>query len=204
MRKLLAVLPALLILAACGGKEGTAATATAGGACTTVTTQCWMTGGGVKFDPVIGMEVAEHGPKVSLGGNVAPSCSLEPGEGGQWNHVDHERKWHFQGFVIDQVSCSGVPTDSPDVTVNHIDFAGHGRLVGIAGNKDAYEDVCFTAKAEDWSEPGSKGQPDPALRDRYFIRVTDCATPPTTLLSLGTETELVEITGGNIQIHPCM
>lgn len=200
MRKLLAVLPTLLILAACGGKEGTAATATTSGAC--LVSACWMTGGGVKFDPVIGADVAEHGPKVSLGGNVAPSCSLEPGQGGQWNHVDHELKLHFQGFAIDEVTCSGVPTDSPDVTVNHIDFAGHGRLVGIAGNKVAYEDVCFTAKAEDWSEPGSKGQPDPALRDRYFIRVTDCAG--NTLLSLGTETELVEITGGNIQIHPCM
>lgn len=200
MRKLLAVLPALLILAACGGKEGTAATATVSDAC--LVSPCWMTGGGVKFDPVIGTTAAEHGPKVSLGGNVAPSCSLEPGQGGQWNHVDHELKWHFQGFVINQVSCSGVPTDSPDVTVNHIDFAGTGRLVGIAGNKDAYEDVCFTAKAEDWAEPGSKGQPDPALRDRYFIRVTDCVG--NTLLVLGSETELVEITGGNIQIHPCM
>ncbi len=193
------ILPMLLALAGCGGSEPGAAALSAAPC---IVSPCWMTAGGTKFEPVVRLELAERGPKVTFGGNVAPSCSLEPGMGGQWNHVDHALKWHFQGFAITTVACSGVPTGSPDAPVNHIDFAGTGRLVGIADNKDVYEDVCFTAKAEDWAEPGSKGQPDPALKDRYFIRVTDCAG--TTLLSLGTEEELVEITGGNIQIHPCM
>jgi hypothetical protein len=52
-------------------------------------------------------------------------------------------------------------------------------------------------------EPGSRGQRDSALVDQYFIVVTDCAPEPEILLSLGEQSDPVEITGGNIQIHPC-
>jgi hypothetical protein len=170
-----------------------------------------MTAGGTKFEPVTNGYYAAHGPKVSFGGNVAPGCDLDPGQGGQWNHVDHDLKLHFQGFMIDAVSCDGVPTGSPDVPVNHIKFSGYGRLVGFASNKSyGREDVCFTAEAWDWAEPGSKGQPAPALVDQYILHVTDCAG--TDLLWLtqapgdgvgGVDDGPVSLTGGNIQIHPC-
>lgn len=163
---------------------------------------CWMTGGGTKWDPDLRLYGAQHGPKVSFGGNVAPSCSLVPGEGGQWNHVDHNLKWHFQGFQIDNVYCEGIPTNSPDAPVNHIYFSGTGRLDGIADNKDSFDNVCFSAQAIDNSEPGTRGLKDPnAPKDQYFIRITDCVG--NTLLVLGDETELVDVTTGNIQIHPC-
>jgi len=38
---------------------------------------CWLTGGGAKFSTITGTSVAEHGPRVSFGGNVNPSCSPE-------------------------------------------------------------------------------------------------------------------------------
>lgn len=202
MNSRICAVPLLMVLFACGGSKDGSTVGLVRDACI-VPSPCWMTAGGTKWEPVTKLPLADHNIKITFGGNVAPSCSLDPGEGGQWNHVDHLNGWHFQAFEITEVSCSGVPTGSPDVTVNRIDFSGTGRLDPIGGNKAApYENVCFTAAAEDWSEPGSKGQPDPLLKDRYFIRVTDCAG--TTLpVELGSETALEEVTGGNVQIHPC-
>ena len=71
-----------------------------------------MTAGGVKFEPIILGDAAEisrgGGPKDSFGGNVNPSCSPEPGDGGQWNHVAHSLKLHFLGKTIRVVRCGNV------------------------------------------------------------------------------------------------
>src|SRR6266540_1028650 len=51
---------------------------------------CWLTGGGVKFSST------SHHPLFNFGGNVNPGCSPTAGNGGQWNHIDHEQNLHFQ------------------------------------------------------------------------------------------------------------
>jgi hypothetical protein len=180
---------------------------------------CWLTGGGAKFSAVTGTLLAEKGPQISFGGNVNPGCSPTAGDGGQWNHVDHGRKLHFQGTSIQVTDCgnvSGIPpgSTSPVTPYNFIEFKGTGRLNPLAGFKPAAplpDVVCFTARAEDRNEPGSSGQRDGARIDRYFIRVTDCAG--TTLLFLSqasltngtsddaTDDTPITITDGNLQIH---
>jgi hypothetical protein len=194
-----------LAIAACGGQEKSetvlAAKAPVGTACI-VPSPCWMTAGGAKFEPSANLRLATRGPRVSFGGNVAPGCDLDPGAGGQWNHVDHDLKLHFQGFVVTDVACDGLPTDSPDAPVNHITFNGTGRVQGIEGLKGvpaSYESVCFTAQAIDWAEPATKTDP----MDQYFIRVWDCNGTGLDILSLGTAEAPITITDGNIQIHPC-
>jgi hypothetical protein len=171
--------------------------------------RCWLTGGGTKFNIYTGGYVAEHGPQVNFGGNVNPSCSPDPGEGGQWNHVDHGRKLHFQGTAIEVVACGnvdGIPpgSTSPPTPFNFIEFQGTGTLKGITGNKTDFGTVCFFGRAEDRNEPGSGGQKDGELKDRYFLEVTDCAG--NTLLFLDENgdpatVDPVTITGGNLQIH---
>jgi hypothetical protein len=168
---------------------------------------CWLTGGGAKFSNITGTYLAEHGPQQNFGGNVYPSCSPTPGSGGQWNHVDHGARLHFQGTAITVDRCGnvdGIPpgSTSPVTPYNFIEFHGTGTLKGIKGNKVDYGTVCFTARAEDRNEPGSNETRQGALTDRYFLRVTNCAG--TTLLVLedvaapGTP---VTITDGNLQIH---
>jgi hypothetical protein len=165
---------------------------------------CWLTGGGTKFSTILGIAVAEKGPKVNFGGNVNPSCSPEPGEGGNWNHLDRDSKLHFQGTAITVDRCGnvdGIPpgSTSPVTPFNFIEFHGTGKLKGFAGNSFGPADVCFTARAEDRNEPGSGGQNDGAGKDRYFIEVTDCAG--TQLLVLGGPSNPVTISGGNLQLH---
>ena len=170
---------------------------------------CWLTGGGAKFSTVAGINVAERGPKVNFGGNVNPSCSPLPGDGGQWTHVDHSLKLHFQGrhVVVDRCgNVSGIPpgSTSPVTPYNFIEFSGTGRLSGISGNPVAYDLVCFSARAEDRNEPGSSGVRDGARKDRYFLRVYDCAAPAVTLLVLEATpgaSDPVVITDGNLQLH---
>jgi hypothetical protein len=171
--------------------------------------KCWLTGGGAKFSSVAQLPVAEHGPRVAFGGNVYPACGTEPGEGGQWNHLDFAQKLHFQGFAIVVDRCGnvdGIPpgSTSPATPFNFIEFHGTGVLKGLAGNKFPTQDVCFEGRAEDRNEPGSTGQRDGAYKDRYFIRVFDCANPAITLLvheaTPGGEDPLT-ITDGNLQIH---
>jgi len=171
---------------------------------------CWLTGGGTKFDSVTGTLVAQHGPQQNFGGNVNPSCSPDPGDGGQWNHVDHGKKLHFQGTAIRVVRCGnidGIPpgSESPVTPYNFIEYQGTGTLKGIKGYKVDYGTVCFFARAEDRNEPGSKGATDGTLKDRYYINITNCSTGETLLfLDIDGDPATVDpttITGGNLQIH---
>lgn len=174
---------------------------------------CWMTAGGVKFSNIIGSDVAERGPSVNIGGNVFPSCSPEPGNGGQWNHLDHRAKLHFQGFDIDTVECGNVPgiepgSESPVTGFYYIEFVGTGRVQGIKGNKDSYADVAFFARVEDRNEPGNERASAGEDIDRYFIHVySDAGDPFGTTILLTDEdgdpatVDPVTITGGNLQLH---
>ncbi len=173
---------------------------------------CWLTGGGVKFEPLLGILAAERGPKHSFGGNVFPGCSPTAGDGGQWNHIAHGLRLHFQGWAIDEVVCgnvSGIPpgSTSPVTPFNYIEFRGTGTLKGIKGNPVFYENVTFFARAEDRNEPGNEKAAQPgggAYIDRYFLRV-NAANGDLLLLVDGdgdpNTVDPVTITGGNLQIH---
>jgi hypothetical protein len=175
---------------------------------------CWMTGGGVKFEPVTGTNLADHGPKITFGGNVHPGCSATAGEGGEWNHVDHQLKLHFQGRAIPTVRCGnvdGIPpgSTSPKTPFNFIEYTGTGTLKGISGNKADFGNVYFFARAEDRNEPGSGDSAKAgALIDRYFLRVYSNPADPagSTLLLFDSDNDPATvdpetITGGNIQLH---
>jgi hypothetical protein len=174
---------------------------------------CWLTGGGVKFEPVVGANLAEKGPHITFGGNVHPGCSATAGDGGSWNHIDHKAKLHFHGIVIPTVRCgnvSGIPagSTSPVTPFNFIEFEGTGTLKGIAGNKANYGTIYFRARAEDRNEPGSSGAKAGALVDRYFLHVyANQANPAGSTLYLfdgdgdPATVDPVIITGGNLQIH---
>lgn len=177
--------------------------------CTQVA-KCWLTAGGAKFSSITGTTVAEKGPTVSFGGNVNPSCDPDPGQGGQWNHVDHANKLHFQGLAIVVDRCGnvdGIPpgSESPVTPYNFIEFHGTGVVKGIQGNKLAPTPACFVARAEDRNEPGSSGQRDGAYKDRYFLRAFDCATNATLVeledADLGGDSDPITITDGNLQLH---
>jgi hypothetical protein len=174
------------------------------------TLACWLTGGGAKFSTITGTTLAERGPQQNFGGNVYPGCSPDAGQGGQWNHVDHTAKLHFQGraIIVDQCgNVDGIPpgSESPVTPFNFIEFHGTGTLKGIKGNKVDFGEVCFVGRAEDRNEPGSSGQRDGAKKDRYFIRVTDCSSGATLLqledVLLPGDSDPVTITDGNLQIH---
>ena len=170
---------------------------------------CWLTGGGVKFEPLAGLDMAERGPSDSLGGNVFPSCDPDPGNGGSWTHIAHSKKLHFHGTDIQTVSCGNVPgiepgSESPVTPFNYIEFQGFGTLKGIKGNKVDHGTVYFFARCEDRNEPGSNGAKDGVDVDRYFLHVFDAAG--NTLLLIdgdGNPATLdpVTITGGNLQLH---
>ena len=188
--------------------------------------KCWLTGGGVKFEPILDMNMAtankgQNGPVISLGGNVNPGCSPTAGEGGNWNHIDHKAKLHFQGTQIEVVECGNIPesirppgSDSPKTPFNYIEFQGTGTLKGISGNKVDYGTVYFYARAEDRNEPGSKEKLPSNFIDRYWIRVFDAQG--NTLYLFGNDvvnpdtrcaddsfacTDTIAITGGNLQLH---
>ncbi len=174
---------------------------------------CWLTGGGAKFSPITNIGMAEKGPRHSFGGNVNPSCSPYPGQGGQWNHVAHGLKLHFLGSVIQVVRCGNVAeippgSTSPETPFNFIEFKGTGVLKGISGNKTDHGIVNFFGRAEDRNEPGSNGAKAGALIDRYFIHVfSDVADPAgSTLLLVDIDGDAdtvdpVTITDGNLQLH---
>ena len=187
-------------------------------ACTTPTSdaKCWLTAGGVKFDPIAGIPLAANGPRDSFGGNVYPGCNANTGnEGGQWNHVSHVNKLHFQGFQIEVVSCGNVPgipggSESPVTPYNFIEFKGTGRLMGIKGNSAEYPNVQFFARIEDRGEPGNEkaNKGETSDTDRYFIRVFDAANTTLLLTDVDGNADTVDpltITGGNLQLHfnPC-
>jgi hypothetical protein len=174
---------------------------------------CWLTAGGAKFSPIIGQRVGEHGPHHNWGGNVYPGCSPTAGDGGSWNHVAHILKLHFQGRTIHVIRCGnvdGIPpgSDSPRTPFNFIEFEGSGTLKGIKGNKVNHGTVHFFARCEDRNEPGSSGQRDGNLKDRYFLHVYSNPDNPhgSTLLLVDVDgnsatVDPVTITDGNMQIH---
>lgn len=181
--------------------------------------QCWMTGGGVKFDPTTKLNLAEKGPNHSMGGNVFPGCNGDSGaQGGHWNHVAHQLKLHFKANPIVDVECGnvdGIPpgSESPVTPFNYIRYWGTGTLKGIKGNKVDHGTVYFTAYVEDRNEPGNENAAnDGMLVDRYFLHVfADPGDPVGTTLLLidmdgnASTEDPVLITGGNLQLHdnPC-
>jgi len=171
--------------------------------------KCWFTGGGAKFNSLIGINVAQQGPKHSFGGNVYPGCNPDSGDGGSWNHIAHSLKLHFHGQTIRVVDCGNVTpppppgSTSPVTPFNFIEFEGTGTLKGIQGNKVDYGTVNFFVHAEDRNEPGSKGANDGAFIDRYFLHVWNSSG---TLLLVDVDgnpatVDPVTITDGNFQLH---
>ena len=172
-------------------------------ACQPISGLCWMTGGGVKFEPVIDMDVAEHGPRDSLGGNVYPSCSQFPGNGGQWNHVSHSNKLHFMGTDIVVTRCGNVDgtepgSESPVTPFNFIEFEGTGWVQGIKGNKTARTPVIFNARVEDRNEPGNENAAAGEDIDRYYLNVPGFIVISDDGTVAGAP---ITITGGNLQLH---
>lgn len=174
---------------------------------------CWLTGGGVKYEPITGTRLAERGAKNTFGGNVFPGCSPTAGEGGSWNHVAHDLQLHFHGTDIHTVTCGNVPgippgSESPVTPFNFIEYQGTGWLKGIKGNPANYRLVYFFARAEDRNEPGSNGAKDGAKIDRYFLHVWLDPNDPigSTLLLIDGDgdpgtVDAVPISDGNLQIH---
>jgi hypothetical protein len=146
---------------------------------------CWMTGGGT-----IGTGKT---PTFSYGGVVYPGCSPKAAEGGNWNVISHADGLHFSGQQIIVDSCSGVPTSSPKVTVNIIDFHGTGILAGVGGNQDATIPVTFVGRVID-NHDGGKGS------DQIYLQVLDAGS--SVVLQIGTSTAApATVTTGNLQIH---
>jgi hypothetical protein len=176
---------------------------------TTQQAACWLTGGGAKFSATTGTLLAEKGPQHSFGGNVNPGCNPDSGEGGQWNHIAHAMKIHFQAWQITKVECGNVPgispaSYSPQTPYNYLEFQGTGTLKGIKGNQADYGTVTFFARAEDRNEPGSSGNHDGAFIDRYFLRVVDASNAVRLLIDVDGDPNTVDpvlITDGNLQIH---
>jgi hypothetical protein len=175
--------------------------------------ECWLTAGGVKFEPVVGIDMAQHtntnghGPKDSVGGVVYPSCDPDPGDGGNWNHIFHKAQWHLKGTDITVIRCGNVEgiepgTESPECPLNFIEFEGTGTLDGIGGNK-ANCSVRFSARAEDRNEPGNeRSNPNGGADiDRYFLQVFDAGTNALLLEVSDENGDPITITGGNFQIH---
>ena len=163
------------------------------------TSGCWMTGGGHWRE-------ARGTPRHNFGGNVFPSCSPDPGEGGEWNHVQRRNGVHVLGQSVDVVRCGnvgGIPdgSTSPVTPFNFIEFEGEGRLTGQGKNRIPEQDVYFFARAEDRNEPGSHN-------DRYFIHAfTDPGDPEGSTVLLtdvdgdASTVDPVVISGGNLQLH---
>jgi hypothetical protein len=171
---------------------------------------CWFTGGGAKLDPILDIPTAHKGPQNSFGGNVFPSCSSEPGNGGNWNHVARDLKLHFKGTDIETVDCGNVTpppppgSTSPVTPFNYIEFSGTGTLKGIQGNQVDYGTVTFFARAEDRNEPGTKDANAGTGIDRYYLRVVDSNGVVRLLISGSADPNVVapvEITDGNFQLH---
>ena len=175
--------------------------------------QCWMTAGGAKFIQIIDDYVGDSDKWNNFGGNVYPSCSPLPGNGGNWNHIANNVNLHFQGRDITVLRCGnveGIPpgSTSPETGFNFIEFTGTGTLKGIKGNKADYGTVYFFSHCEDRNEPGSNGQRDGAGKDRYYLHVYKSPADPngTTLLLVDLDhdpstIDPVTITDGNIQLH---
>jgi len=146
---------------------------------------CWLTGGGT-------VDKSKNVPNYSFGGVVYPGCSPKAADGGNWNVVDHYTGLHFQGQRIIVDSCSGVPTRSPRVTVNVIDFHGEGIVSRNGGDGSDKVPVTFEARAIDHAEGGGGS-------DMLYLKVMIGST---VVMQIGTSAaDPVTITTGNLQIH---
>jgi hypothetical protein len=174
---------------------------------------CWMTGGGARISQYFDGTYAENTRRHNFGGNVYPGCSPTAGDGGQWNHIDAVLKRHFQGFHVEVERCGnvdGLPpgSESPVTPYNFIEFFGTGRVQGIKGNKLKVEPAYFWARVEDRNEPGSNGQRDGTLKDRYFLHVfsdpNDRYGSTLLLVDIDGDPNTIDpiaITDGNLQLH---
>jgi hypothetical protein len=146
---------------------------------------CWLTGGGT-------VDKTKNVPNYSFGGVVYPGCSPKAADGGNWNVVDHYTGLHFQGQHIVVDSCSGVPTRSPKVTVNVIDFHGDGIVDSNGGDGSDQAPVTFVGRAIDNSESGGGS-------DMLYLQVL---LNGTVVLQIGTSAaNPATISTGNLQIH---
>jgi hypothetical protein len=145
---------------------------------------CWETGGGT-LDKVKGK------PLWSFGGVIYPGCSSAAAGGGNLNIVNHITGLHFKGtdFVVDD--CRGVPTRSPKVTVNIIDWHGIGYVSGDDQSKKT--PVRFVGTFRDSKESG-------AGADGLYIRVVDGGGNLVFQIGGGPD-DLDLLTTGNVQIH---
>jgi hypothetical protein len=151
------------------------------------TARCWLTGGGT-------IKAGKGKPVYSYGGVVYPGCSPKAADGGNWNVINHATGLHFQGQHIIVDNCSGVPTKSPKVPVNIIDFHGTGRLFGVSGNPQASIAVNFVGRAIDNNEPGHG-------KDQLFIQVVDPGSNVVLLQIGNSAADPQTVSTGNLQIH---
>ena len=116
---------------------------------------CQSSACGLSGDGIIRVSLRrlEH----SFGGRISPTALPDGTRRGHWSDVAHGAKLRFQSTIVQTVSCGGS-------TANVIEFSGLGTLRGIAGNKARYDQVHFTARAEDHGRQG-RGV------DRYYLRV---------------------------------
>jgi hypothetical protein len=147
-------------------------------------TACWETGGGT-------LDKAQGKPLWTFGGVIYPGCSSAAAGGGNLNIVNHVTGLHFKGldFVVDD--CRGVPTKSPKVTVNIIDWHGIGYVSGDDQSKKT--PVSFVGTFRDAKESG-------ALADGLYIQVMDGAGNLVFQIGGGPD-DLDLLTTGNVQIH---
>ncbi len=162
---------------------------------------CWLTGGGT-------IDGKGGEPEYSFGGNINPACKIQsaadlPSDAISWNVVDHARGLHFKALTITLgPECSGVPTESPRVSVDVLYVEGTGTVTGIDGNPMPETPVCFHLQATDIAEPGWNV-------DLLFLRVFDCSDEagdhPDYIRIAGDPDHLVPvpISTGNLQMHPC-
>ena len=145
---------------------------------------CWETGGGT-------LDKSKGKPVWSFGGVIYPGCSSAAAGGGNLNIVNHITGLHFKGtdFVVDD--CRGVPTKSPKVTVNIIDWHGIGYVSGDDQSKKT--PVTFVGTFRDSKESG-------AGSDGLYIQVRGLGGNLVFQIGNGPD-DLDLLTTGNVQIH---
>jgi hypothetical protein len=149
-----------------------------------VPSACWETGGGTLLK-------AKGKPLWTFGGVIYPGCSPTAADGGNLNIVNHVTGLHFKGtdFVVDD--CRGVPTGSPKVTVNIIDWHGIGYVSGDDQSKKT--PVTFVGTFRDAKESGANA-------DGLYIKVVDLGGHLVFQIGGGPD-DLELLTTGNVQIH---
>jgi hypothetical protein len=152
--------------------------------CTGVSAACWETGGGT-------LDKAKGKPVWTFGGVIYPGCSPTAAGGGNLNIVNHITGLHFKGtdFVVDD--CRGVPTKSPKVTVNIIDWHGTGYVSGDDQSKKT--PVTFVGTFRDAHDSGANA-------DGLYIQVRDLSGALVFQIGGGPD-DLDLLTTGNVQIH---